>query len=315
VNMLDLRQLRALSAVAAEGSLSRAAAALEWSQPTVDHHVRQLERLVGAPVVLRGSRGSSLTPVGELLLERGEEALSAATRALQDARDFVAIGHATLRFGIFPSAAAVLLPAIVGRTDHLGIQSEVVIDEVGPLAERINAGELDAALLYELPGYELPLVQGLATKALHREPLELAVRASHRLASREAIDLPVLLELGKERWIQGLAEGDPIDASIAALFAAHGTALDGPLRTDDFSVIFGMVAAGLGIAVVPSLLPEVMHRDVARIRLSDPALERTLLLAHRAGTRQRVRTEAAVRQLEQAVRAALEADAPGASLP
>ena len=80
--MIDLRQLEALRAVRAEGSVTRAARALGWSQPTVDYHLKNLERLVGAPVLQRSTRGSTPTQVGALLLERGDQILTLTDRAL-----------------------------------------------------------------------------------------------------------------------------------------------------------------------------------------------------------------------------------------
>ena len=84
--MNDLRQLEALLAVHAEGSVTGAARNLQWSQPTVDYHLKNLERTVGSAVLLRSPRGSVLTPVGMLLLELGQEILMLRDRALRDAR-------------------------------------------------------------------------------------------------------------------------------------------------------------------------------------------------------------------------------------
>ena len=74
--MVDLRQLEALRAVHAEGSVTAAARRLGWGQPSVDYHLKNLERLVGSPVLLRSPRGSRLTPVGMLLLDRAQEILT-----------------------------------------------------------------------------------------------------------------------------------------------------------------------------------------------------------------------------------------------
>jgi len=87
VAMLDPRQLQALAAVAAEGSVARAAKRLGWSQPTVDYHLKNLDRLVGTDLTSRSTRGSRLTIAGQLMHERGEEILALADRALTDVRD------------------------------------------------------------------------------------------------------------------------------------------------------------------------------------------------------------------------------------
>src|SRR5690606_9314944 len=92
-HMIDLRQLQALAAVADEGSVARAAVRLGWSQPTVDYHLRNLDRLAGTPLTRRGPRGSTLTAAGKLMLDRGRELLSLAERALTDVRDLAQLGH------------------------------------------------------------------------------------------------------------------------------------------------------------------------------------------------------------------------------
>ena len=128
--MLDLKQLQSLAAVAAEGSVSRAARRLGWSQPTVDYHLKALDRLVGRPLVTRSTQGSTLTAAGRLLLERGSEILALSERALTEVREFAQIGRARLRFGSFPTAAARLLPTIAARLREVGIELDAVLEEI-----------------------------------------------------------------------------------------------------------------------------------------------------------------------------------------
>lgn len=277
--MVDLRQFQALCAVGEHGSGARASRALGWSQPTLDYHLRALEALVGAPLAIRSSRGSTLTEAGAMLAERGAGILKSADRAVSDVRDFVRVGQFTLRLGVFPSAASSLLPHIVQHSEQFGFTVEVVLDEVGPLSEQLNQGTLDAALLYDMP--DLPLAFGpeITARPVHTERLELAIGLSHRLAGTDTVDQETLLTLGQDTWIIGLADGDPIDAVTLDTFARIGTELTGPVRTDDFSVIFGLIAANIGIAVVPAILPASMFAQVARIPISDPAFTRTIYLA------------------------------------
>ena len=88
--MLDLRQLRALRAVAEQGSVLRAAVALQWSQPTVTHHLRGLERLLGAAVVQSGSGGTGLTAIGAAMLPHAIALLDRSERAVDELRELVA---------------------------------------------------------------------------------------------------------------------------------------------------------------------------------------------------------------------------------
>jgi molybdate transport repressor ModE-like protein len=222
--VIDLRQLQALRAVQAAGSVTGAARRLGWSQPTVDYHLKNLERLVGAEVLQRSSRGSSLTPVGALLLDRGEEILGLTDRALRDARDLTQMGRVRLRFGTFPTAAAKLLPSIVSQVNEIGIEIDAVLKEAGPLVAHVNQRELDAVLVYSVPGYDLPFRADVVTTEVLRDPLMLALPEGHPLAIPAPIDVPTLLTLSDERWLFGATRDDPMDEVVIDAFAAAGRA-------------------------------------------------------------------------------------------
>lgn len=301
--MIDLRQLEALRAVHGAGSVTGAARQLGWSQPTVDYHLKNLERQVGAPVLSRSTRGSTLTPVGILLLERGGEILTLSERALHDARDLSQMGRTRLRFSTFPTAAAKLLPATVAQMHDLGIELDVEIAELSPLVDHLNRGEVDAALIYSVPGHEPPLRPQIATSEVHRDPVVLALPDGHPLASEAPIEIAELLTLRDERWILGTVE-DPVDSLLVGTFAAAGHTLDTPIRTDDSQVMLGMVAARMGVGAVPRLASGPGHPGVVLRPVDDPLFVRALLLAA-PGEQAAGRPTAAVRNLRAAIRNAV----------
>ncbi len=304
--MIDFRQLEALRAVDLEGSVARAAAHLGWSQPTVNYHLRNLDRLVGTQLLHRTNRGTSLTAAGSLMLDRAVEILTLADRAVVDVRDLGAMGHARLRFGTFPTAAARLLPSIVAKTAEFGIDVDATLEEVVPLVRRVNRRELDAVLVYSVPGYELPFRSEVVTTEVHLDPLQLALPASHPLAKRDVIDIPTLLTLSDERWLLGATRGDPMDAVVEDAFAEAGHALDVAIRTDDFSVMLGMIAAGMVIGLVPRLASGSSHPGVALRPIADPSFARSILLAAPGGGGVN-RPSTALRVLASAVRHAIAA--------
>ena len=303
--MIDFRQLEALRAVDLEGSVARAAAHLGWSQPTVNYHLRNLEALVGTPLLQRSNRGTSLTSAGALMLERAIEILTLSDRAVVDVRDLGALGHARLRFGTFPTAAARLLPSIAAKTAEFGIDVDATLEEVAPLVGRVNRRELDAALVYSVPGYDLPFRADVVATEVLLDPLQLALPESHPLARRDVIDVPALLTLSGERWLLGATRGDPMDAVVEDAFAEAGHTLDVAIRTDDFSVMLGMIAAGMVIGMVPRLASGgASHPGVALRPIADPAFARSILLvAPGAGAASRPST--ALRALGTAVRLAI----------
>lgn len=303
--MIDLRQFEALGAVRDEGSVTGAARSLGWSQPTVDYHIKNLERLVGAPVLQRSTRGSTLTPVGALLLDRGDQILTLTERALHDAQELTEHGRVRLRFGTFPTAAAKLLPQIVSRVATQGIEVDAHLEESVPLVADLNLRKLDAALVYTVVGYDLPFRPGTATTEVLRDPLMLALPEGHELASRSVIDLETLVTLADERWLFGSTQGDPMDTVLIDTFAAAGHTLNVSIRTDDVQVMLGMVAAGMVIGLFPKLAIGPHHPGVELRPIDAPEFARSIVLAApgSGGTQE---PSFAARQLAAAVRAAID---------
>lgn len=306
--MIDLRQLQALSAVNAEGSVARAAIRLGWSQPTVDYHLKNLDRLVGTELTTRSTRGSKLTVAGQLMLERGDEILALADRTLTDVRELAQLGHVRLRFGLFPTAAAALLPAIAARLTELGIELDTELAELQPLVSGVNQHTLDAALVYAAGGYELPLRSEVHTTRVFTDPMLLALPAHHHLAHAQRIEHEDLLELGTENWVMGSTPGDTLDDLVRELYATAGVELNVAIRTDDYAVVLGLIAAGMGVAIVPSLIhSKLLHNSAAGVVLrpiADPRFARDLILAAPGSP---AGPSAGVRELAEAVRRAVSA--------
>lgn len=301
--MIDLRQLQALGAVAAEGSVSRAATRLGWSQPTVDYHLKNLDRLVGTELTSRSTRGSRLTTAGQLMLERGEEILGLADRTLTDVRDLAQLGHVRLRFGIFPTAAARLLPGIASRLTELGIELDATLEEVMPLVARVNQHTIDAALVYAAGGYELPLRAEVHTTHVFTDQMLIALPSTHELAHVERFDREAFLALGGENWVMGSTPGDTLDDLVREAFSTAGISPNVTVRTDDYAVVLGLIAAHMGVALVPSLMQSHAREGVVLRPIADERFARELILAAPAGPGG---PSTAVRQLAEAVRRSID---------
>lgn len=299
--MIDPRQLQALSAVATEGSVARAAARLGWSQPTVDYHLKALDQLVGSPLVKRSSQGSTLTATGAFMLERGTEILALSDRALADVRELANVGRVRLRFGSFPTAAGRLLPGIAHRLRDIGIELDAVLEEIAPLVARINQQTLDAALVYTASEYTLPFRKEVHTVPLLTDPLLLAIPAHHPAASPGPLDSAALLSLEDSPWVFSATPGDTLDDVVRDAFA--GRRFDVAVRTDDYAVALGMVAAGIGIALVPRLAAVNVPENVVLRPIDDTRFAREILLATPS---ERTAKSPAVRQLTEAVRKTIE---------
>lgn len=276
--MLDLRQLAVLQAVARTGSLAAAARDLYVSQPTVTHHLDALERGLGAQLVERGPRGTHLTDIGQVLLGHSEAVLERLASAESEIRALASQGVATLRVGTFPSAGATLLPRALGATQmETGVRFELREAETPQLIEALAEGSLHAALVYSDLSSGLEVPPGWTRTRLMEDPFLLALPDAHPLAQAPHVRLG---ELADEGWILARDPGDPVDLALLGAAAVHGFAPRPVLRTDDFQVSFGFVAAGLGIALVPRLALDRPHGVVVRA-IEDVRLARGIDLVRR----------------------------------
>ncbi|MGX5697517.1 LysR substrate-binding domain-containing protein [Agromyces soli] len=283
--MIDLRQLRALRAVAALGSVAAAARELGWSQPTVAHHLAGLARATGAPVVASTSTGTALTAAGRLWLPHAAAIVDRADRALAEIERSVDTSQRTVRFGVFPTAAARLLPGLVAAFDVEGLAAEVTEAELDVLEPALDRLELDAAVVYTAPGHEgtgtsrgetASRGSGIARTHLFTERFSLVVPARHPFAGRDRV---ALRALARDRWILGTDDDDPVDSAFRAASVREGfTPVVGP-RSDDYRVIVEYVAAGLGIALVPELALPTGRADVAVLEVDGLGLAREVSLA------------------------------------
>ncbi|MDQ4214933.1 LysR family transcriptional regulator [Microbacterium capsulatum] len=274
--MLDLRQLRALRAIAEHGSILRAATALQWSQPTVTHHLRGLSRLLGTEVVASGSDGTRLTAIGEAMLPHANAILNRADRAVDEMRSLVAAGRRRLAIGVFPSAGARLLPRVVQELRAAGFDPDVTEAELDPLMAGMTGLTLDAAIVYDAPGRPTVLPPGFRMIPVVREQLSVIVPAEHRLVGRDRI---TLADLEDDPWVVGATAADPVDAALLAAARSAGFTPRIAMRSDDYAVVAAYVAAGIGVALVPALaLPRQGEDDIAVLPLTGTTFERRIFL-------------------------------------
>jgi DNA-binding transcriptional LysR family regulator len=277
--MLDVARLRVLREVARSGSLSAAAGALSYTPSAVSQQIATLEREAGATLVERGARGVRLTEAGRVLVTHAEwiltelRAAEASLEAVADARG------GRLRFGSFPTANARLMPQAVAAFRQRHPEVELTLTE----ADRdegltlLAAHELDLALVYEFGGVPFPpaSVGQIALTHLLDDPLYIALAPSHPLARRRRLRLA---ELADQDWIQGVHHGSTIDvlpkACRAAGFEPHIA-----FRTDDQVTVHGLVAAGVGIALVPQLTVPAVRPDLVIRPLGSSALRRRVYAA------------------------------------
>ena len=314
---LDLRGLAAFAAVAQQGSVAQAAAALGWSHPTVDHHVRGLERALGADLVERTPRGSFPTPTGLLLVARATEILELCDRTVEDVAGWQRTAAHRVRFGAFPTMGTSVVPDVHARLAGGSASLEITLDECSTLIEQLRHRELDLALLYTMAKRVSGLGDEFAVLRLFTEDVYLAVGRDHRLlrdreregvAPGSVVRLEDVAKLRDDRWGFGVSDADAVDAETRAVCRLAGFEPETGMRTDDYPAVLSMVAAGLMVGAVPgSALSATASTGIALIPFPRERLRREVVLAVRRRVLEAPDTDAhsaAIRQVIQAVQRA-----------
>jgi len=282
--MLDSWALRVLVEVANRGSFSAAAEALSLTQPAVSRQVAGLERRLGTPLFRRVPRGVQTTPAGEVAAELAQDVLTRMQVLEARLRAFVGLDEGQVRISAFPSANTSFVPEAVHRFSqaHPGVTVSLAQpDPIGPLPA-VRDGRVDVAVLtsWDLDIDPLAAKEGRAVALdgvdllpLLDEELLVALPDAHRLTRHRRVPLR---ELRDATWIEG-AHPDCL-GPIPRLSEALG----GPPRIgfvcDDWNGKQALVAAGLGVTLVPTVARSAMRRGVV-LRPTSPALPTRRLYA------------------------------------
>jgi DNA-binding transcriptional LysR family regulator len=307
--MLDLKLLTTFREVALRRSFSDAATVLGYTQPAVSQHVSRLEAAVGVRLLERDARGVHPTPAGELLLTRAAALLDAARRAEDDVREAAGAGRPTVRVGAFPTLAGGLLPGATrdlrARRPDLRLDIKVCEQDVG--LDALLADRLDIATLIDSELMPAPVDPGVEHVLLCDDPLYLVMASDHPMANRASVGLE---EMASEGWLMPDVGGTCPDSNIV-LRACREAGFEPEVRLafDDYNALQGMAAAGVGVALIPSLATSNLRSDVAIIPLRGHAPARRIQAAIRLGE-----TDPLVEHVIEALRAAARALPSGRAL-
>lgn len=244
---MNRQQFRVLLAVREHGSLTGAAKALQYGVPTVTHHLRNLESHLGARLVDRGRRGTSLTPLGESFAADIEQVVARIDRAEQVVADQRDAGVVTLRVGTFASMGSRLLPAAIAALQkRTSVRVEVVEGEPTEVVRMLRSGEVHAGLIYDVsvePAFDAP---DLVLQRLLTEPYGVMVARDSEWAARESIGFAELREVP---WVFSRSNDEASDRVLRRVGQSLGYTVRELMRTDDLYMIHGLVAEGLGFAL------------------------------------------------------------------
>ncbi len=265
--MLDVKRLNILREVAARGSFSAAGEALYLSQSAISQQVATLEREVGMKLLDRTREGPKLTDAGRVLVSHAEAAIARLDEAERELSAIAGLDGGALRVASFPSASATVLVDAVslfhGR--HPGVALKVADAEPEDSIPLLRAGELDLALTFDYPSVSAPEERDLERTLVLAETLHLALPANHELAEREVVPLAGLAD---EEWLCGTLPSTCGEIVVSACREAGFEPKIG-FETDDYHVMQGFIAAGLGVTLLPDLALETLHAGLA-VRATDP---------------------------------------------
>jgi DNA-binding transcriptional LysR family regulator len=214
---MDLRDMRHFLAVAEEGHIGRAAARLHLSQPPLTRHIQALEEKIGVPLFVRTPKGVTLTEAGRTLLEEAPNLLALAQQAAERTRLAGQGLIGRLDVGLFGSGVLDVIPRILARFHQARPEVKIVLHNLTKDAQLQALRERRITVGFNRL---VPEEDGITVETVLREPLVVAIAASHALAARPAIRLHDLdgvpLILYPNVPLRGLAQ------EVADAFRAEG---------------------------------------------------------------------------------------------
>jgi DNA-binding transcriptional LysR family regulator len=300
--MLNVNRLRILKEVAHRGSFSAAAEALSYTQSAVSQQIAALETETGMTLLERHPRGVSLTAAGQTLVGHAESVLSDLEAAEAALAAIAGLRGGRLRMASFPTAGATLMPLAIAtfRARYPDVALTLAEGEPEEIAPRLQAGELDLALLFEFddptpgtresaretsspssPSPSSAVGKELTRVQLLEDPLYLALPREHRLAERRRLRLE---DLRGEAWVQ-TSQSSPCAQHVVRCCYAAGFEPDVSFQSDDYQTVQGLVAAGVGVALIPELALSVVRDYIVIRALSPRPPARRVIAATAAGAR------------------------------
>ena len=274
---LDPGALRLMRAIADTGTISSAADVVGTSQPAVSQQVRRLERRLGTALLERAGRGVRLTEAGEVLARHGGAVTAALEAAREEVEALAGLRTGRVRLTAFPSSSASLVPKALAllRERHPGVKVSFSEAEPPESLQQLRDGRCDVALAFSYPGNERGAEANGDARGLHTEPLLedalwLVLPAGRSSSGSAGIRLE---DLRTQTWIAGCPR---CRGHLLQVCAAAGFEPEIAYATDDAVAVLGLVAAGLGVAMMPGLALEAARNADVELHPLRPRSFRTV---------------------------------------
>lgn len=275
---MELRHLRYFVAVAAEGNVTRAAENLGLGQPPLSQQIKALERELDVQLFRRTAHGVNLTPAGDAFLTEAKRVLADAQRAVAAARRAGRGETGRLRLGFTGSAAFnPVVPATIHHFKRTYPAVDLTLEEANTpaLLQGLLNDQLDAVFLR--PGATQP--EGVALHRFPDEQMKIVLPSNHPLAAEKRLPLKAL---ANESFV--LVPGPAGVALYDEIMRACGEVGFNPKMAQpapQVSSVVSLVAAGLGVSIVPAAITQVRVKGVRYLNIQGAALRARLALAWR----------------------------------
>jgi DNA-binding transcriptional LysR family regulator len=294
--MIDVKRLRVLHEVARQGSFSAAADALSYTQSAISQQIAALERETGTLLVERNARGIRMTDAGEALVRHADAILTRLTDAEAELEAIAGLRGGRIRLASFATAGSTFVPHAIATFHNRHPAVEISLREADPEVSvpELKAGQLDVAILFEPHGAgDLTDVEKVH---LLEDPMSVVLPQDHPLASKAKVRLK---DLEADAWVQ-TTSSCPCGLIVTDHCRAAGFEPRVAFESDDYLTVQGLVAAGVGVALIPSLGLAAYRPDVAILPIAGATPKRDIYAVTLPGGRRSPATAAMLEVLAEA---------------
>lgn len=272
---MELYQLGYFIEIARQRSFTRAAEHLHMAQPALSQQMKNLEAELGTALFIRGRKEIQLTAAGKAFLPRAEALLTQAEAAKAVVSDVAQLSGGKLVIAAIPSVSACLLPEVIRSFSklHGKVELQLIENSSERVAASVESGQADVGFL-QLPASKA----AFEAQTIITEPFVLLVAKSHALSKQKEVTLK---QLATESFIfyKGRARDTALEACRKAGFEPRIACESGELET-----VRALVAAGLGLAVVPQLAAGNLPRTIQAITIREPKMQRQIAAVWQKGS-------------------------------
>lgn len=271
---MELYQLGYFIEIARQRSFTRAAGRLHMAQPALSQQMKNLEAELGTPLFNRGRKEVQLTAAGKAFLPRAEGLLLQAEAAKAIVLDVAQLRGGKLTIAAIPSVSACFLPEVIHTfsRQHDQVALQLIEDSSENVADCVESGRADIGFL-QLPASKA----AFKSQTLITEPFVLLVGKSHELARQNTV---LLRQLSAESFIfyKGRARDTALESCRKAGFEPRIVCESGELGT-----VRALVAAGLGLAIVPRLAAGNLPSTILAVAIREPKMQRQIAAVWQKG--------------------------------